>query len=187
MGLYTSIHFTPTDRTWIAPPEWIRCVAAMLGATAFDHFNLYREISSDPALDDDERFEQTLSKHKIPVENALLLHRAGSGYWTHMMFPCLDFMKGLMAEVIASLPESLCRDFAPWDTSISNGHWNIYSYDEGTPIDGGACAFTMSASGCPSDLNLYLEQFRALEGVKQLQRRLEDESHQSWTALISLT
>lgn len=187
MGLYTSIYFTPTDRTWIAPPEWIRSVATMLGATAFDCFTVYREISSDPTLDDEERFEQTLSEQKIPVEDALLLHRAGSGYWTHMMFPYSDFMKGLMAEVTASLPASLFRDYAPWDTSISNGHWDIYSSDDGTRIDGGACAFTMSASGCPSDLALYLEQFQALEGIKQLQRRLEAHSNQSWKPVINLS
>jgi hypothetical protein len=187
MGLYTSIYFTPTDRTWIAPPEWIRGMAGVLGATVFDLFTVYREVSTDPTLDDDERYEQSLSKHEIPVEDALLLHRAGSGYWTHMMFPYRDFMKRLMAQVTASLPQSLFRDFAPWDTSIRNGHWNIYSYDDGTLTDGGVSAFVMSANGCPSDLTLYLDWFLKVEGVKELLHHLETLSDQSWTAVINLT
>ena len=120
------------------------------------------------------------------MDDALPLQRAGPGYWTHMMFPYRDFMKTLMADVTASIPASLCRDYAPWDTSISNGHWDVLSCDTGALTDGGACAFTMSANGCPSDLTLYLERFLAVHGAKRLQNRLEALSNQSWTALISL-
>ena len=96
-------------------------------------------------------------------------------------------MKELTAEVLAALPQSLHRDFSPWDTSIRDGLWTAHSYDDGTLIDGGSLCFNMSANGCPSDLKLYLERFLAVEGVKRFQSRLETLSHQPWTAGIELT
>lgn len=187
MSLYTSIYFTPTDRSWITPPEFIRRVADMLGVSAFDHFTVYREVSTDQTLEDDERYEEMLSQYNFPIEDGLPRLHADSGYWTHMMFPYRDFMKSLMAEVAAALPESLSRGFAPWDTSFYHGRWTIFSYDNGTLIDSGACAFTMSANGRPFDSDQYLERFMAVEGVSRFRRQLEHFSKQSWTAVINLT
>ncbi len=187
MSLYTAIVFTPRDRTWVAPPELIRGIAVLLGVRTFDHFSVYHEVSSDSGLDDDERYERIISGQKIPIEEGLGRLRADRGYWTHMMFPYADFMKCLMAEVAAALPESLSRDFAPWDTSFYSGHWAIQSYDDGTLTDSGVCAFKMSANGRPSDSAAYLKSFLEVEGVKKLQGQLEALSNQPWTAVIDLT
>jgi len=92
-----------------------------------------------------------------------------------------------MAELEACLPDSLSGGFTPWDTSISNGHWAIWSYDDGILTDYGVCAFTMSANGCPTDLALYLERFLAVDGIKQLKHKLESLSNQPWTVVINLT
>lgn len=187
MGLYTAIRFTPIDRAWLASPEFIIGVASILGATTFDHFTVLHEISDDPSLDDDERYEEIMRRQDVSLGEALPLRRAGNGYWTHMMFRYGEFMKQLTAEVLAELPQSLYLDFSPWDTSIDDGHWAIYSYEDGTLTDGGAFSFNMSANGCPSDRKLYLERFLAVETVKRFQRQLEALSNQSWTAVIDLT
>ena len=124
MGNYTSIHFTPVDRTWVAPVEFIRGVAAILGASTFDSFTVQQE---DPAfdgdeLDEDDRFTEVVRLTKLPIEDALPQHRAGGGYWTHMMFRFGDFMQALTREVFTTLPESLTSNYSPWDTSLYNGY-----------------------------------------------------------------
>ena len=48
MSLYTSIYFTPIDRSWIAPPEVIRDIASILGAAKFDFFTVHHEVTTDP-------------------------------------------------------------------------------------------------------------------------------------------
>jgi hypothetical protein len=143
-------------------------VASTLGATTFDHFTVYREIADDLSLDDEERYEEILSWHKVAVDEALPLRRAGGGFWTHMMFQYGNYIERLTAEVIAELPQSLYLDFSPWDTSIYDGHWEVHSYGDDTLTDGGAFSFNMSANGCPSDRKLYLERFLAVEAVKRL-------------------
>ncbi len=186
MGLYTSIYFTPVDRTWMAPPAFIRDVAAILEVTIIDLFTVYRVISDDAGPSEDERYEMVCEMSKVPVEEALLQRRAGKGQWTHVMFPCGDFMRGLHGEIFSVLPEALYRDFVPWDASICDGYWAVEFYENGERNDGGVLAFVLSASGCPANLPLYLEEFLEIRGVAAFQRKLEALSSQPWTAVINL-
>ena len=187
MSLYTSIYFTPVDRKWIAPAEVILKIASFLGAATFDFFTVHHEVSTDPTTHEEERYEETLTRHGIPILDALPLQQAGDGYWTHMMFPFGDFMSSLLEEVKSSIPEPLSGGLTPWNTSVCNGHWAIFSYDEGTAEDSGAFCFTMSGNGCPTDMDEYLKRFLNVPGIQQFRTRLENLSQQSWTTLINLT
>ena len=104
-----------------------------------------------------------------------------------MMFPFGDFMSSLLDEVKSSIPEPLSGGLTPWDTSICNGHWAIFSYEDGTLVDSGSFSFTMSGNGCPTDMDEYLTRFLNVPGIQQFRTKLENLSHQSWTTLINLT
>lgn len=199
MSSYTSIYFTPADRAWLAPPSFIRSVAELLQVACFDHFTIYREISGhrflsllrtwlrSQTLDDDERFEETMKMENLPLDHGLSLLRADSSHWTHMMFPYGEFMKGLAAELTASVPETLSRGFLPWDASFYSGHWEIHSCDTAERMDGGSCALTLSGNGCPTNLSFYVDSFLAVEGVRKLHQQLELLSGQPWRAIVNLT
>ena len=88
MSHYSSISFTPINRAWLATPEFIFGVASILGVGTFDHFTVLHEVSEDPQLDEDERYEEILFRSSVSIAEAVPLRRAGNGYWTHMMFPC---------------------------------------------------------------------------------------------------
>ncbi len=189
MGLYTSIYLTPVDSRWIASPEVIRAFAGLLRVTTFDIFTVSRETVLEFDTDDDaeDRFEEVLLRYNVAIDEALGLHQAGYGYLTHMMFPFGDFMKELTAEVQATISEALSDGFIPWDTSIYNGHWSVFSYDKGTIEDTGAFAISISANGCPVGLDLYLQQFLAVEKVREFKGQIESLAQQPFRAIINLT
>jgi hypothetical protein len=187
MGLYTSIYFTPVDRTWTAPPEVILRIASLLGVTMFDDIVIYREASTDPTLLDHERFEETMRKQKFPINGGISQLPHEGHHWSFLMFPSSEFIHQLLEELKSAIPDSLSGGLVPWCTSIYWGHWATYSYDEGTQNDGGNCCFTLSGDGCPTSMEEYLDRFLSLPAVRQLKQRLEELSHQKWTAIINLT
>jgi hypothetical protein len=189
MGLYTSVHMTPVDSTWVAPVEMIRAIADVLRVTKFDHFSVSREIVpyTDPAEYDDDRYDDVFSSGGVAVDEALQHHRAGSGYRTFMMFPFGNFMQALADEVKAAVPESLAAGYIPWDTGIYNGRWSAVSYEEGIISDVSSFAFCLHASGCPSSLDGYLQALQAVKGINELKTTIESLAKQPFKVGIELS
>jgi hypothetical protein len=103
------------------------------------------------------------------------------------MFPFGSVMKALAEQVETAIPESLSDRYVPWDFSVSNGRWSTVSYEEGRISASGCFAICLSGHGCPRDLDRYLREFLALDGVRQLKAQLECLTHGTLTPLIELS
>lgn len=189
MGLYTTICFTPKDRSWTAPRGFIRELASKLEVHTFDHFSIYRRqpFWRLPFVDVSNRDIRITSSRDVEIETGISNQRVGSGYWTHSMFPFGDFMKRLTQSITDQIPEEIYGRFCPWDTSISNGHWETFEYETGKRNGYGRFLLAMSADECPPDLEEYLDHFSRCPEIRELLGFLSDSSGEGWTTSINLT
>jgi len=189
MGLYTTILFAPQDRFWTGPPTFIREIASLLEVDQFDHHSVYRRqpFWKLPFLDVNDRDIQVSSSQGIEIESGIAEQRVGSRYWTHFMFSYGEYMKRLTSSITAQLPEEIYGRYCPWDTSISNGHWETFDYETVKRDGHGRFSIAMSADECPRDLGRYLEHFTSCPEIQNLIRTLSALSGKSWTTSINLT
>ncbi len=96
-------------------------------------------------------------------------------------------MEELCDEITSIIPEKISQRYSPWDTSITNGHWETFDFDTGKVNNSGFFSFTMSADECPPNLDEYLNQFLEVPDVQALIRKFGEMSGVSWRTSINLS
>ncbi len=188
MSIGCSIYFTPVDRSWIGTPDFVRRIAALFGATAFESLHLWQIVPDSTG----DPWDDQILLLELPnplVEEAVSKMRGDRDFATILTFASADdgLLMTMTDAALAAMPAKLSEDFVPLDVSVHLGRWEVY--DQGGDFrDAGLCCVELGNSlGYPIETQRYLQCFLAVPEVARFQTRLEELSAQPWEALIELT